>query len=176
MDEDPLALETRRKLYEAVRRAPGIGGREAQRATDLGWGETVYHLERLIEAGLLHRESAGHQDHYFVATVPLADRRLLGLTRSSSARKLLVVLLEEGDARTVPELVDRTGLSMGRLSVHLRRLMETGLVQTGRRGRLRTFSTVDRDRLIRLLITYRDGFGDSWMERMLETWSELFRT
>ncbi|HTW55811.1 MAG TPA: ArsR family transcriptional regulator [Thermoplasmata archaeon] len=174
MEEDPLALATRRRLYDAVRRAPGIGGREVQRATELGWGETVYHLERLTDSGLLHRESDGHQDHYFVATVPLADRRLLGLTRSPSARKLLVVLLD-GTERTVPELVERTGLSAGRLSVHLRRLIETGLVATGRRGRLRTFSPIDRERLIRLLIAYRDGFADRWMERMLETWSELFR-
>ena len=174
MEEDPLALETRRRLYEAVRRAPGIGGREVQRVTELGWGETVYHLERLADAGLIHRESSGHQDHYFVATVPLADRRLLGLSRSPSARRLLVALLE-GEARTVPELVERTELSTGRLSVHLRRLVETGLVTTGRRGRLRTFTPVDRERLIRLLITYREGFADGWTERLLETWSELFR-
>lgn len=174
MEEDPLALATRRRLYEAVRRAPGIGGREAQRVTGLGWGETVYHLERLTDAGLLHRESSGHQDHYFAAGVPLADRRLLGLTRSASARRLLVALLDGGDA-TAAELAAASSLSLGRLSVHLRRLIETGLVTTGRRGRLRTFTTPDRERLIRLLIAYRGGFGDAWLERVLETWSELFR-
>jgi predicted transcriptional regulator len=174
MEDDPLALETRRRLYEAVRRAPGIGGREAQRAAGTAWGETVYHLDRLTDSGLLHRERSGHQDHYFVAAVPLADRRLLGLMRSSSARRLVLALLEHGN-QTVPELMDRTGLSTGRLSVHLRRLMETGLVSTGRRGRLRTFEPSDRERVIRLLVAYRAGFADEWAERLLETWSELIR-
>jgi predicted transcriptional regulator len=174
MEDDPLALETRRRLYEAVRRAPGIGGREAQRAASTGWGETVYHLERLTESGLVHRERSGHQDHYFVAEVPLADRRLLGLMRSASARRLVLALLEQSD-QTVPDLTEHTGLSTGRLSVHLRRLLETGLVSTGRRGRLRTFSPTDRERVIRLLIAYRSGFADDWMEHLLETWSELFR-
>lgn len=174
MEDDPLALETRRRLYEAVRAAPGIGGREVQRAAGTGWGETVYHLDRLTESGLVHRESAGHQDHYFVATVPLADRRLLGLMRSASARRLVLALLEHG-SQTVPELSARTGLSPGRLSVHLRRLLETGLVRTGRNGRWRTFEPSDRERVIRLFITYRAGFADDWMERLLETWSELFR-
>jgi len=174
MDEDPLALATRRRIYEAVRKAPGIGGREVQRAAETGWGETTYHLERLTSAGLIHREPSGFQDHYFVAEVPLADRRLLGLTRSTSARRLLVVLLDAGPS-TVPEMEERTGLSEGRLSVHLRRLVETGVIRMGRRARWRTFEVIDRDRVMRLLVTYREGLADQWVERLLETWSELFR-
>ncbi|MGD0588327.1 MAG: winged helix-turn-helix transcriptional regulator [Thermoplasmata archaeon] len=174
MDEDPLVLATRRRIYDAVRRAPGIGAREAQRAAETGWGETTYHLERLTDAGLIHRERSSTQDHYFATEVPLADRRLLGLTRSASARLLLVTLLDQGEA-TVPELTERTGLSEGRLSVHLRRLIETGVVRTGRRARWRTFDIVDRDRVTRLLVTYRTGFADQWVEQLLETWADLFR-
>jgi len=174
MDDSLLALDTRRKLYEAVRRSPGIGAREAQRAAETGWGETVYHLDRLTSAGLLHRERSGHQDHYFAAEVPLGDRRLLRLVRSDSARRLLLCLLEAREA-TVPDLVARTRLSPGRLSVHLGRLVEHGLLQTGRTGRLRTFDLVDRDRVVRLLLTYRQSFTDPWVEGVLATWSELFR-
>ncbi|HYA10588.1 MAG TPA: winged helix-turn-helix transcriptional regulator [Thermoplasmata archaeon] len=174
MDDDLLALPTRRRLYEAVRRSPGLGAREAQRAAGAGWGETVYHLDRLTEANLLHRESSGHQDHYFVAAVPLADRGLIRLARSRSARRLLVALLE-APGSTVPELAERTGLSAGRLSVHLGRLVETAVVRTGRRARLRTFDLVDRDRVLRLLVSYRESLADEWVERLLETWSDLLR-
>jgi predicted transcriptional regulator len=172
--EDLLTLTTRRQLYEAVRRFPGIGAREAQRIARTGWGETVYHLDRLIEAGLLHRERTGHQDHYFAPTVPLGDRRVLRLVRSESARHLLLTLLEH-PASTVPALTEQTGLSAGRLSVHLGRLMESGVLRTGRDGRYRTFDLVDRDQVLRLLVTYRESFADSWVERVLGTWSELFR-
>jgi predicted transcriptional regulator len=174
MEEDLLTLDTRRRLYDAVRRAPGSGAREIQRAAGTAWGETVYHLDRLTEVGLLHREHGDHQDHYFVATVPLGDRQLLRLTQSASARRLLVALLEVSE-RTVPDLIERTTLSPGRLSVHLRRFLETGIVRSGRNGRLRTFDVVDRDRAIRLLITYRVGPADEWIERLLESWAELFR-
>ncbi len=174
MEEDPLALDTRRRLYETIRRAPGLGAREVQRESGTAWGETVYHLERLTHAGLVHRERSGHQDHYFVAAVPLADRSLLRFTRSASGRRVLVVLLETPRA-TVPELEARTGLSPGRLSVHLRRLLETGVVRTGREGRWRTFEILDRERVVRLLTSYRSGLADEWVERLLTTWSELFR-
>jgi predicted transcriptional regulator len=174
MDEDLLALPTRRRLYDVVRRSPGIGAREVQREADTGWGETVYHLERLTEANLLHRERAGHQDHYFVAAVPLGDRALLRLTRSPTAHRLLVALLEVPGA-TVPDLTARTGLSPGRISVHLGRLAHLGLLRTGRRDRYRTFEVGDRERVLRLLISYRESLADEWVERLLATWSELLR-
>jgi predicted transcriptional regulator len=174
VEEDLLSLTTRRQLYDAVRRFPGIGAREAQRIAATGWGETVYHLERLTDAGLLHRERAGHQDHYFAPTVPLADRRLLRFARSESARHLLVALLET-PAATVPDLSEKTQLSPGRLSVHLGRLLESGVLRTGRNGRFRTFDVIDRDQVIRLLVTYRESLSDQWIEGVLATWSELFR-
>jgi len=174
MEEELLALETRRRLFEAVRGAPGSGAREVQRAAGTGWGETVYHLERLTDAGLLHRERTEHQDHYFAATVPLGDRHLLRFSRSQSARRVLVALLET-PALTVPDLTSRTGLSPGRLSVHLRRMLETGIARAGRHGRYRTFEVVDRDRVLRVLVTYRKGLADQWVDRVLDTWAELFR-
>jgi len=174
MEEDLLTLPTRRRVYDAVRRSPGIGAREVQRAAGTGWGETVYHLDRLSQANLLHRERSEHQDHYFASEVPLGDRALLRLTRSPSARRLLVALLETPGA-TVPELTERTGLSSGRLSVHLGRLSGTGLLTTGRRDRFRTFEVGDRDRVVRLLVTYRESLTDEWVERLLATWSELLR-
>lgn len=174
MHEDVLALPTRRRLYEVVRGSPGLGAREVQRKAGTGWGETDYHLDRLTEARLLERERSPHQDHYFVAAVPLADRGLLRLVRSASARRLLVALLEAPNA-TVPDLIGRTALSAGRISVHLGRLAQLQLLQTGRRGRLRTFEIADRGRVLRLLVQYREGLADAWVERLLETWSELLR-
>jgi len=174
MEEDLLALPTRRRLYDVVRRSPGLAAREVQREAGTGWGETVYHLERLTEANLLHRERSGHQDHYFAAAVPLADRTLLRIVRSQSARRLLLALLEAPDA-TVPGLTERTGLSAGRVSVHLGRLMELGILQTGRSERFRTFAVADRDRVLRLLVSYRESLADEWVERLLATWSDLLR-
>jgi predicted transcriptional regulator len=174
MGDDLLALGTRRRIYTVVVRSPGLGSREIQRQTGMAWGETTYHLDRLVTAGLVHREQGGHQDHYFAATVPLGERTLLKLAQSDASRRLLGALLTEPDL-TIPELQERTGLSPGRLSIHLRRFLETGLLQSGRRERFRTFAVTDRDRVIRILITYRSGLADGWFDRLLETWSEVFR-
>ena len=134
----------------------------------------MYHLDRLTEAQILQRDRAGHQDHYFAAAVPREDRGLLRLVRSSSARELLLALLAHPDS-TVPDLAERTGLSAGRLSVHLGRLAATGVLITGRRERLRTFAIRERERILRLLVSYREGFADEWVERLLATWADVLR-
>lgn len=174
MEDDLLALDTRRRIYTVVVRSPGLGSREIQRQTGMAWGETTYHLDRLVSGGLVHREQGGHQDYYFAATVPLGDRTLLRLARSPSSRKVLGALLS-APGGTVPELQERTGLSPGRLSIHLRRFLQTGLIEAGRRERFRTFTIVDRDRVVRLLVAYREGFADGWVDRLLDTWAEVFR-
>lgn len=174
MEVDPLALESRRRIYGVVHTHPGISGREVERAAAMARGETVYHLDRLVEAQLIHREPGGHQDHYFAASVPLGERNLLRLARSPSARRLIVVMLDRPH-QTVPGLRERTGLSQARISVHMRRLIDSGLVETGRDGRLRTFAIVDPARAMRILVTYRGGFADQWVEGLLETWAEMFR-
>ena len=174
MEDDLLALESRRRIYAVVLQSPGLGSREIQRQTGMAWGETTYHLDRLVTAGLVHREPGGHQDFYFAATVPLGDRTLLRLARFDASRRVLSALLKDSDL-TVPELGERTGLSAGRLSIHLRRFLETGLVESGRRERFRTFRIVDRERVMRILIAYRTSYADGWVDRLLETWSEVFR-
>jgi predicted transcriptional regulator len=173
MDDDLLALETRRRLYVAIARVPGQSAREIQRGAGTAWGETAYHLDRLAEAGVVHRERGAHQDFYFAAEVPLGDRTLLRIARAPAARRILIELLRAPDL-TLPEVAARAELSVSRISIHLRRLGETGLVATGRRESLRTFRVADPARVARVLVTYRNGYGDGWVDRLVEAWGEMF--
>ncbi|MCI4345820.1 MAG: winged helix-turn-helix transcriptional regulator [Thermoplasmata archaeon] len=173
MGEDPLALETRRRLYAAVERTPGLSAREIQRSAGTAWGETAYHLERLAVSGLLHRERGSHQDFYFCATLPLGDRTLLRVARSAASRRILVTLLESPDL-TLAEIAARCELSLSRGSIHVRRLLATGIVSSGRREQLRTFVVADPPRIARILVAYRENYADRWVDRLIATFGEMF--
>ncbi len=173
MEEDPLALETRRRLYLLILQNPGTSARDAQRGAEMAWGETAYHLERLEQGGLIHRERGGRQDFYFASSVPLGDRTLLRLARSPTVRRMLVTLLRDRIS-SFQGLRDRTGLSPSRISVHLHRLLELGIVDSARRDQQRIYSIRDEERIVRLLITYRESYADGWVEKLVDTWSELF--
>jgi predicted transcriptional regulator len=173
MVEDPLALATRRRLYEAVVATPGLSAREVQRASGTAWGETTYHLLRLEEAGHVQREHGSHQDFYFAAAVPLGDRTILRLARSETVRRILVVLLEVPD-RTLEETAELSHASLSRTSIHLRRLVETALVESGVRERRRTFRIGDRRRIAQVLVAHRHGYPDDYIDRLVDTWAEMF--
>ncbi|MCW6167434.1 MAG: hypothetical protein LVQ64_03195 [Thermoplasmatales archaeon] len=174
MERDVLSLNTRRRIYEVVCNSPGLNGRGTQRAAATGRGETIYHLNRLIGAGLIQRERFGREDHYFAATIPVGDRRLLGLISSASVRRVLIALVQQSH-QSVSDLKAQTGLSGGRLSIHLGRLVTIGVIRASRERHGRTFEVVDPSYVIRVLTTYRPGITDAWVERLSETWSELFR-
>ena len=173
MEDDLLALERRRRLYQVVLATPGLSAREIQRAAGTAWGETVYHLDRLEGSGFVHREQGPHQDFYFAPTVPLGDRTVLRLARSTAVRGILVTLIQEPQL-TLQEVADRAAISLSRASIHLRRLLDTALVVSGRRGNLRTFAVGDRERVARVLVAYREGYADDAVERLVDTWAALF--
>ena len=90
-----LELESRRRIFEHVRRFPGAYFREIQRALGLQPGELEYHLRTLGKAGLLGDQEEGGRKRYFVAAdVPHPDKPLLGLLRQAAVRRLLLALLD----------------------------------------------------------------------------------
>ena len=63
--EKALALETRRKLFEEIRRFPGIHFRELKRRTGLAIGSLQYHLDVLCKTRLVRAEKRGKFVRYF---------------------------------------------------------------------------------------------------------------
>lgn len=173
MGDDPLALETRRRLFAVVQSTPGLSAREIQRAAGTAWGETSYHLERLEDGGLIRRERGSHQDFFFAATISEGERTVLRAARSASARRILVELLAHPDL-SLAEVGSATGLSVSRTSIHLRRLIETHIVEAGHRGPFRTFRVADRARVAQLLVAHQEGYADAWVDRLVDAWSEMF--
>ena len=43
------------------------------------------------------------------------------------------------------------------------------------RATAKTLDVSERQRIVRLLVTYREGLADRWVERVVETWSDLLR-
>lgn len=90
----------------------------------------------------------------------------------------MLILLDD-QALSVAELTQITGLAQSRISTHLGKLREAGLVQDQRLGTstLYTAITVDKDSFIRKLwLTLRDGLDDEQLARDQEKARELVRS
>ncbi len=173
MTDEVLELESRRRMYAVVARNPGSSARDVQRVLGLGWGETSYHLDRLVEAQLLRRERTPNRDFYFARDVTWEDRRSLVFFRRRTSREILLALYARPDL-TAYEVADRLGLGKSTVSFHLARLLSAGLVESQRPEASRRFRVANPEQVRRLLQMYRDSFREEVVGRFAEVWGSIF--
>ena len=169
-----LDLSTRRRIFEYVGQHPGSSARNVQRGVGLGWGETAYHLDQMLRAGLLHRDRGGRRDYYFPADMLPIDRQLLVAMQSAVERALLVDLARF-PGRTFAELVERLGLGKSTAAFHLKFLVALGIVDVEASGAIRRYQVRRPDLVLRLYGSFRDSFEDRWVDRFSSTWGGLVR-
>ncbi len=170
---DELAQQpTRRRILDHVRERPGISGREVQRQVGLGWGETAYHLERLVRGGLLRRERGAGRDYYFTSDVTWEDRRLFETLRSPTGRQIALFLVRT-PGLTFADLQAALGVGKSTVSYHLTRLAERQAVESYFEGGLRRYRLLRPDRVGQLLRSYHTTFGDELVDRFAESLSAL---
>lgn len=163
--------DVRQRVYDVVRRYPGIHLREIERQTGVSAPLAQYHLRKLAEEGYVEvHEQGGYARHYPThkgksASVTPRDLPLVGLLREEVPLHVVLLLLDRGPM-THAELVAELGVAKSTVSYHLAKLAEAGVVE--RAGSDARLGLADRERVYRLLLAYRptptlvDAFADLW--------------
>jgi predicted transcriptional regulator len=167
--DDLVEQPTRRRIIDYVAANPGSSGREVQRQLDLGWGETAYHLGRLVRGEALRKESTGHRDYYFPLVLTLADRKIFQALHSPTERALLVALLDRPDLSS-PDLLEALQVGRSAMYFHLRHLLNEGLVEESYSAGARRYRAARTDRLQELLGVYRE----TWEGRLVDRFAASF--
>jgi len=71
------------------------------------------------------------------------------------------------------EIAEAVGVSPSTLSFHLKKLERAGVVEVKKKGRERYYRVKDRDKVIETLLTYRESFLDSVVDRFAELWLDV---
>lgn len=176
MADNLLELETRRDIYDLVRREPGIHMREIQRRLDLSIALTEYHLRQLVKSGLLTSISEEGYKRFYPTTgadggelraLGGDERRMIGLFRQSIPLRITLYLLND-EPGTNSQIADSLGVSRSRLSFHLNKMLRQNVIRKLSRSEGRGYVLVDRERTLKLLIAYRpspdllDECSDLW--------------
>jgi len=169
-----LDLPARRRIYDYVGEHPGSSARTVQRGLALGWGETTYHLDQLLRAGLLLRERGGRRDYYFRSDLPPTDRQLL-LAMQSGVERALLVELARFPGLTFSDLLERLGLGKSTTAFHLKFLVALRLVEVDATGARRRYHVPRPDAVLRLYGAFRESFEERWVDRFASTWGGLTR-
>lgn len=169
--------DTRARIYDAVRRYPGIHIRGIERETGLSAQLVLYHLKRLTDDAFVELNEQGGYTRYYPtskgksAAVTPADMPLIGLMREEVPLHIALLLLDNG-AMTHGDLVVATGVAKSTLSYHLAKLAEAGVVEREGGGSTK-LRLVDRDRIYRLLLTYRPT--EDLLDAFSTLWRDLYR-
>ena len=165
-----LELEARKRLYQIVRDFAGCHFREIERISALPTGTVKYHLDYLSKFGLIKPVKKDNALRYFPRGLASEHKRLLSLLRQKSVRDILLFILAHPGCHH-GQLVAFPRLSPSTVSWHLKKLEEgrvVGSAKTGRKSSLNLL--IDKDEVIKLLITYKESFLDSLVDRVLEMW------
>ncbi|MFA5861889.1 MAG: ArsR family transcriptional regulator [Candidatus Thermoplasmatota archaeon] len=165
----------RKRVYDAVRRYPGIHLRGIEKYLSTSSALANYHLKKLQDDGYVEaREQSGYLRLYPTskgksARVTEKDIPLLGILREETALHVVLVLLDRGP-RTHTELTTEIGGAKSTMSYHLAKLGEAGIVEREPGStRLRLH---DRERIYRLLLAY-DPTPDL-TSAFAELWDDLY--
>lgn len=165
---EALELESRRKIYEVVRQHAGSHLREIQRASDLSFGMISYHLSYLERHNLIKEEKDGNYVRYYPVSVDTKNEKLLGLLRQRSVRTILLfIVTHEGASHQ--EISAGVTLSPSTTTWHLKKLIENNIVVCNKKIKGNAYSLgVPKERIISLLITYRESFLDTLVDGLLD--------
>jgi len=167
-----LELETRRRIYEQVKKSPGIHFRELERRLKLVVGSLQYHLHYLEKKNLIRAQNDGDYVRYFVNDRSLKEneRKILSLLRRSGCRHILIQLLDNPGLNN-KELCQAVGLSSTTISWHLNKLIEAGIIEKTKNGRINKFTIIDPTAVAELLICYKESFLDTLLDSYIKMWN-----
>ncbi len=139
---DALMNKQRASIFAHVQTNPGAHPTAIKETLGIGWGTTVYHLDRLQELGLVTHRKTGQNKCYFVnGGVTREDQASISALKNDTASAIATYLRDHPGA-TQKEVSGATGISAALVSWHVKRLSQAGVVAKERVGKATALTLV----------------------------------
>jgi predicted transcriptional regulator len=169
MRAEAVTIENRRRIYEHIRENPCTHLRRLSRDLDVELGALRHHLDYLEATGVVASRREQNLRIYFATEVGADSRRICTLLQQKRFRDLiLAIILRPGSNHG--DLAEALGLRPSTLSKYLGILEDRGVVEHVKEGRERHYHVKDEQMVMKLLITYRRSFWDSFVDNVLEVY------
>jgi predicted transcriptional regulator len=180
MEEEILAVKTRKDLYDFVRKNPGYHLREISRALALSITLADYHLRFLEKHELVLSSMDGEYKRFYPRSTPgqadarpaLTDfeKQVLGFLRQPVPLRVINFLMERETA-THREILDRVPVSGSTLSHHLTKMLDGGLIERADPGK-HGYRVMNPKSVARLMTTYDLATPDQ-VDTFIRVWGEF---
>lgn len=168
-----LDLPMRRKIVDAVAENPGLHLRALAQHLGLAVSSLEYHCYHLLRTEhLVARDVGGHKAFFPADGLDRRDKDILALVRQDVVRRICAHLALHPDC-TPKQLRAVAAVSAATLSFHLKKLRLAGIIEELPAGRTKRIRLLDAERVANVLVTYRESFLDSAVDRFAKTWMSL---
>lgn len=166
-------LAARKKLMDIINAKPGIHFRKLLKESELAMGELEYHLNVLIKMEIISKKKNTHYTRYYPAyELGSEDKKIMGLLRQEILRDILLFIIST-DKTNHGDIAMQFNLLKSTASFYLNKLINSGIVQKNRSGRNVFYTIQDPQRILKLILLYKKGFGDEIVTRVEGLWGNL---
>ena len=179
-DKDILSVQTRKDLYDFVRRNPGFHLREVSRSLNLSITLADYHLRFLEKHDLVTSSMDGEYKRFYPRSTPGlsdsrpaltdADRQILGFLRQPVPLRVMNFLMEREDA-THKLILEQVAVSPSTLSHHLKKMQAAGIIDRAELKE-RGYRILNPKSVARLMATYELASSDQ-VDTFIRVWGEF---
>jgi len=172
MKKEALILENRRLIYDFILNNPGLHLRNISRDLGMKMGTLRHHVDRLEKQGILSSRREGNLKIYFIAgKLGPRDKNISPLLQQKRFRDIILnTIIHPG--LTHKEIAKKLSLKPPTLSKYVKILEQRNIIYHERFEKERRYYITDEEGTMRLLLTYRRSFWDSFVDAVLEMYFE----
>lgn len=171
--DDPLALESRRLIYDYIRETPGAHLRKVHRGVALPFGQVLYHLAYLEKHDLIVVKKDGRFNRYFVKNIFNAgEKDALAILRHDVPRRIAILLMFQ-PRLTHKDMLGYVDVSPSTLSFHLQKMVEASILAKETQGRESFYWVADEKTCAKVLIMHRESFDSEVVDRFADLWLSM---
>jgi len=129
MNKDILSLEIRNKIFNYIKKNPGVHIRYIYSNLDIANSTGRYHLKYLEKRGLIIFKSSGKYVRCYISQdISETLKNILGFLRESTPKKILLYLLLTSIG-SQKEISDELVKHPSTIHFHIKKLIEAGLIE-----------------------------------------------
>jgi len=173
MKEDPLQLDTRKRIFDLIENSPGIHFREISRRLEIPMGVVEYHINYMLKRDMIVARMEGRYKRYYTeGKIGSKEKRVLAFLRKDVPRAIIMFLMLNPGARH-RDLKAELGISGSTLSFHLKKMIKKEVILEEGDGGTKKFHVVDPETVSRTLIIYKKSFMDDLVDSFTDTWMDM---
>jgi len=170
--QDDVTLENRKLIFDYISDNPGVHLRKISRDLNIHLSTLRYHLDYLETKGLISCQKEDNLKIYFVSgKLNFHEKKLTPLLQQKRFRDIVLVIMESHEL-TSSQIAEKLSMNPSTTSKYINILEEREIISHKKIGREKRYHIIDEESVVKLLLTYKKSFWDSFVDNVLELYLE----